>query len=126
MSYAIRILYKQFFFFRMKVSIIFLFIALVTLTRADELSGCKCWTGYRAMKSDDGVRCFGILLLHSMDCNEPERPDCKCSGDVNGILSDATGTWCSQNQKDGENKKWACENKEEWEKFFKQYPNEKP
>lgn len=96
------------------------------MSTADEISDCKCWDGYKPMKSDNGVRCYGILLLHAMNCNEPERPDCKCSGEISGILSDATGTWCTYYQKGKETKKWACENKEEWDKFFKQYPKEKP
>lgn len=110
----------------MKTTVVFLFITLISLSHADELKDCKCWSGYEPKKSDHGVRCFGVLLLHAMECNEPERPDCKCTGDVNGILSDATGTWCSQYEKQGSPKKWACENKEEWNAFFKKYPNEKP
>lgn len=106
------------------VSTLFVVI-LASFCYADKLSDCKCWAGFEAKKSESGVKCFGTGLLHIMDCNEPERPDCKCSGEVSGKLSDASGMWCTQLAADGL-KKWACENKEEWDKFFKKYPNEKP
>lgn len=110
----------------MKTTITIIFIALFSLLAADDLSDCKCWSGYKATKTDDGIRCLGVFLLHAMDCNEPEKPECTCTGDVNGILVDATGTWCVKYEKSEDPKKWACENKEEWEAFYKKYPNEKP
>lgn len=108
----------------MGINLLLLFVSLTTFSKADDLSDCKCWEGYKAKKTDDGVRCIGVLLLHAMECNEPKRPDCKCTGNVGGILYDTTGTWCTKNEKE-ELKKWACENKEEWETFFKEYPDEK-
>ncbi|KAJ8972192.1 hypothetical protein NQ317_005189 [Molorchus minor] len=54
---------------------------------ASDTSNCKCWDGYEPKKDSDGVKCYGILLLHTLPCNTPERPKCECSGDVTGILS---------------------------------------
>ncbi|KAJ8934218.1 hypothetical protein NQ314_013496 [Rhamnusium bicolor] len=110
----------------MKNSATILLLTVLTITYADELSDCKCWDGYEAKKSQDGVHCSGILVFHAQPCNIPERPKCVCSGNVNGILSDAEGTWCAEYSEGKGQRKWACENKEDWDKFFKQYPNEKP
>lgn len=110
----------------MKSTVFIVLATFIALCRSDELSECKCWSGYEPKKSDDGIRCFGVKLLHAMECNEPQRPDCKCSGNVTGILSDSSGTWCTEYIKGEDSKKWPCENKEEWDMFFKKYPNEKP
>ncbi|XP_018563876.1 uncharacterized protein LOC108905487 [Anoplophora glabripennis] len=103
-----------------------LLLALLYKAHADELSDCKCWEGYKATKTNEGVRCQGILLLHAMDCNVPERPKCVCTGNVTGILTDSSGTWCSEYANGKEQRKWECENKAEWDKFYQSYPKEKP
>lgn len=87
---------------------------------------CKCWDGYEANNGPDGPECRGILLLHSMPCNEPQPPQCKCSGNVTGILKDETGIWCSTYAEGKEVKRWSCENAEDWKKFFEQNPEYKP
>lgn len=109
----------------MRFVLSFLLLAILYMAHADELSDCKCWEGYVAKKTQEGVRCHGILLLHIMECNVPERPRCECSGNVTGILSDSTGIWCSEYVNGTEHRKWACENKEDWDKFYELYPKEK-
>ncbi|KAG5865667.1 hypothetical protein JTB14_005071 [Gonioctena quinquepunctata] len=110
----------------MKFLIALCFLTFTCLSWADELSDCKCWSGYEPHKDQDGVNCYGIMLLHTKRCNEPQPPKCVCSGEVTGILSDSTGIWCSQSSEGKIEKKWACENKEEWDKYYKENPSEKP
>lgn len=89
------------------------------------LEDCKCWAGYEPQKNKDGqAECHGTFLLTIRPCNVPEPPQCKCSGEVNGILNDGTGTYCSYRVKGEEVKKWKCENEDEWKKYeedLKQY-----
>ncbi|KAK4874982.1 hypothetical protein RN001_014342 [Aquatica leii] len=85
---------------------------------------CKCWDGYQP--NDNGSECVGVLILHVMQCNIPQAPRCKCSGDVSGILSDKTGIWCTTYKSGKELKRWECENKTEWQKFFEKHPEYKP
>ncbi|GJQ66226.1 hypothetical protein Trydic_g4282 [Trypoxylus dichotomus] len=76
-----------------------------------------CLHSYKAQKKDDGtIECVGINLYNSEPCNTKNPPPCKCSGDdVNSIVIDDKGTWCSSTPKTGsESKLWPCENKEEW------------
>lgn len=114
-------IYKFFFYFRHPtLTAAILFLAVYSVFAADELTveNCKCWTGYKASKSSEGtVQCEGIMLLNIRPCNVPEPPECKCTGEVNGILNDGTGTYCSLRMKGQEVKKWKCENEEEWKKY---------
>ncbi|KAL3286034.1 hypothetical protein HHI36_000547 [Cryptolaemus montrouzieri] len=84
---------------------------------------CKCWEGYRAQYGKDGAQCFGIRLMHIMPCNVPQPPRCICSGSVNNILKDGTGTWCTTYKKGHELRRWPCENTKEWDDFFKKHPD---
>lgn len=82
---------------------------------------CKCWEGYEPQLFQDGeVACIGWLLPTLMECNVPEPPRCVCSGEVTGILTDSSGTWCSIYSKGEEIKRWACENKEDWRRYNKE------
>ncbi|KAK9869204.1 hypothetical protein WA026_002954 [Henosepilachna vigintioctopunctata] len=56
---------------------------------------CKCWDGYKPQIDKDGPHCFGVKLTHIMPCNLPQPPRCVCTGSVNNILKDSTGTWCT-------------------------------
>lgn len=106
----------------MKLPCALLLLAVFALTSADELSDCKCWTGYQAAKTPEGIYCNGIYLFHTMECNVPEPPRCVCNSDATGILTDKTGTWCSQYFRGKELKRWHCENKQEWEEYLGELP----
>lgn len=98
-------------------------LSVIYITNCEELTleNCKCWTGYEPAKNGDKIECQGKLILSLRPCNVPEPPQCKCTGEVNGILNDGTGTYCSYSVK-GENvKKWKCENEEEWTKYEEAY-----
>ncbi|KAJ8933621.1 hypothetical protein NQ318_002819 [Aromia moschata] len=104
----------------------FAFLSLSSAADDPELAKCKCWEGYQPQKWEKRVQCFGILLLNVQDCNVPERPKCVCSGNVTGILSDSSGVWCSEYTSGKDHRKWECENKEDWAKFYAENPKEKP
>lgn len=103
----------------------FTILALLAVTYVladDDITKCKCNEGYEARKDPDGkVKCYGILLKAIMPCNLVSHPKCKCSEPVTSVLTDANGTWCTQFTKGKEIKRWECENKEEWEEFFKNH-----
>lgn len=108
----------------MKFSATISFLIAISMASADVLSDCKCGTGYKPTKTNDGkVQCDGIMLLHSKPCNIPEYPHCDCSGTVTGILSDYTGTWCSENKLGKEQRRWRCENTQEWDTFYREHPD---
>ncbi|KAF2896902.1 hypothetical protein ILUMI_09275 [Ignelater luminosus] len=86
---------------------------------------CKCWDGYEPKIGADGPECSGISILRTVPCNESQPPQCKCSGNVTGILKDETGIWCSTYAEGKETKRWECENKDEWNKFYEEYPDYK-
>ncbi|XP_044744097.1 uncharacterized protein LOC123306261 [Coccinella septempunctata] len=84
---------------------------------------CKCWDGYKPHISKEGPECFGVQLMHIMPCNTPRAPRCVCTGEVNNILKDRTGTWCSTMKNGKELKRWPCENTRDWDEFFARYPD---
>lgn len=92
----------------------------VASTQTSQLASCSCWDGYEAYKSSEGVKCFGKLVLDTMPCNIPRRPDCKCNN-VDAILVNSDGIWCTKyNPKMKASRKWPCENQDEWKSFNKE------
>lgn len=82
------------------------------------IKNCECWDGYKATYSANSLQCEGIDILHTMSCNKPRLPKCKCSGNVSGILWDKTGVWCTTYIAGTEIRRWHCENKKQWAWFF--------
>lgn len=115
--------YLPIFFFRMNLYV--LLLALISVAFADELSDCKCLEGYRPDKTPEGVvMCYGIFNKALAPCNLVQRPRCKCGPEVTGILSDASGVWCVKNVRGKQIKRWQCENREEWEDFYRHHPEQ--
>lgn len=104
--------------FRMQFLWALFFLTVSALTLADELENCKCWSGYEPASTPEGVLCQGIYLLHTMECNIPQPPRCICNSDATGILTDKTGIWCAQYFRGKEIRRWHCENKEDWDKYY--------
>lgn len=100
-------------------------LCLIYSTYCDEeltIENCKCWKNYQPVKSGDSIQCDGTLTLSQRECNVPEPPECKCTtSEVNGILHDDTGVYCSYSVKGENEKKWKCENEEEWKKYEEEY-----
>ncbi|XP_017768219.1 PREDICTED: uncharacterized protein LOC108556560 [Nicrophorus vespilloides] len=85
------------------------------------LEECKCGEGYKAEKNEGGkVECLGVMVAHAKPCNLPEVPKCVCSEEVSAILTDAEGSWCTNGKGDSK-KKWACENKADWDEYKLKY-----
>ncbi|VEN47340.1 unnamed protein product [Callosobruchus maculatus] len=100
-----------------------LLLALVVADCEINNPSCVCWEGYRAEYSHNGYQCVALSELHIMPCNMPRAPKCQCSGKVSSILKDRTGTWCTRYRNGAEFKRWPCENTQEWDEFFKKYPD---
>lgn len=103
---------------RHKISLVLLglTLALSVLTSAE--NDCKCWQGYQPHQTKEGSTiCRGVMFLTELPCNIPEPPECKCSKNVTGIVTDATGTYCSTYSKGKEMERWSCENKEDWDRY---------
>lgn len=71
--------------------------------------------------------CQGILHEGRRSCSNLERPRCICTLGQGFIVQDLYGYWCVK-VKPGfaEEIRWDCENKKDWDAFFKLYPEEKP
>lgn len=98
----------------------FLVVFLFGARADDDVDNCKCWTNYMARKVGDNVQCHSVLSLARVPCNVPESPRCKCEEDVvTSIMTDKDGKWCQ-----GHDKKWPCENAEEWNSYEQECKNE--
>ncbi|XP_018568834.1 uncharacterized protein LOC108909084 [Anoplophora glabripennis] len=111
----------------------FLILLFVTFAVAaeDELSKCKCQKGYYPQKDESGVvSCYGSILKTNeksiLPCNVLVKPSCICKDDATSIVQDESGTWCSKVSEGKEDKRWPCENKEDWAAFYSAHPEEKP
>ncbi|KAJ8934219.1 hypothetical protein NQ314_013497 [Rhamnusium bicolor] len=106
-------------------------LAITALSIADELADCKCNEGYAPKKDDTGnVSCYGSILKDNfksiLPCNILTKPTCICSVEATSVVQDPSGTWCGKFSEDKKDRRWPCENKEEWEAFYKKHPEEKP
>lgn len=111
----------------MKFFVFLSFAFALSLVAADEKEDCKCQPGFEAKQNKEGEwRCAGKLLKIIEPCNLPRSPQCKCTGGANGIVTDASGVHCSISENGVEKKRWDCDNKEEFEEFYKQNPDFKP
>ncbi|KAG5863098.1 hypothetical protein JTB14_005432 [Gonioctena quinquepunctata] len=55
---------------KMKFYIVLCFLTVTCLSWADEISDCKCWSGYEPLKDEDGVvKCYGIMLFQNVVTN---------------------------------------------------------
>lgn len=100
------------------LTIILISLAIVSPINMVAVSSCSCWDGFEPFKSSEGVKCFGKLVLNTMPCNVPKRPDCKCSINVDAILVNSDGIWCTKyDSKTKKSTKWPCENQNEWKQF---------
>ncbi|XP_028130049.1 uncharacterized protein LOC114326046 isoform X3 [Diabrotica virgifera virgifera] len=106
------------------VGIVFAALA-VALVTADEISDCRCVPGHEARKDFDGVvKCHfpPNLIMLPYDCNITDYPPCICSGSTEPekILTTAKGFECKEVEqvKPLKFRRWPCENKEEWEKYY--------
>ncbi|CAH1954523.1 unnamed protein product [Acanthoscelides obtectus] len=94
---------------------------------ADELSECKCTEGYKPKQDESGVvYCHGTIVKSILPCNMVIKPDCICNEEATSVLQDDYGTWCTRLVDGKEEKRWTCENKEDWEAFYISHPEEKP
>lgn len=74
------------------------------------------------MAQETGLACVGASWTTYNKrhyCNEPQKPQCKCTNNASGILTDATGTYCTQYSEGIQLRKWDCENSEEWSNYKK-------
>ncbi|XP_023021608.2 uncharacterized protein [Leptinotarsa decemlineata] len=108
----------------------FIFLVLTLLIAsisADELSDCKCQEGFTPQKDEiDGVNCHGVVLKSILPCNIVFKPDCECGDDATSVVQDSSGTWCGRFTDGKEDKRWECENREDWDAFYLKHPEEKP
>ncbi|KAJ8974777.1 hypothetical protein NQ317_002491 [Molorchus minor] len=112
-------------------------VVLIAVAVADELSDCKCREGYVPTKDESGaVSCYGTILKIAPAINENEKsilpcnvvikPECKCNEEATSVVQDGSGTWCGKFNENGTvDRRWPCENKEDWEAFYKEHPEEK-
>ncbi|KAJ8933623.1 hypothetical protein NQ318_002821 [Aromia moschata] len=110
----------------MKYALLLTLLTVLSSSLALELSECKCHTGFEPKAIEERVKCVGTYVTTTKPCNVPERPSCKCSGNVSAILNNIEGTWCLEYARGLELRRWPCENQEEWERFYREYPNERP
>lgn len=69
-------------------------IALITigLVFADELSDCKCSSGYAPEKDESGdVNCRGTSIKSILPCNLILKPDCECNNEATTVVQDSSG-----------------------------------
>ncbi|KAG5877492.1 hypothetical protein JTB14_020855 [Gonioctena quinquepunctata] len=112
-------------YWRMK-TLFLLTISIVSIF-ADELSDCKCNEGFTTQSDENGgVYCHGVVLKSILPCNITFKPDCVCSSDATSVVQDSSGTWCGRFIDGKEDKRWECENKEEWIAFYADHPEEMP
>lgn len=77
-------------FYRFKMFLIFLVI--VSLVYADEISDCKCNTGYVPETDASGeVYCRGTSIKSLLPCNIVLKPDCKCHEEATTVVQDSSG-----------------------------------
>ncbi|XP_057667922.1 uncharacterized protein LOC130900931 [Diorhabda carinulata] len=116
---------------RMKIYLIyFTFVAAGTFVtsfpiRITNKEDCRCLDNYEARNDPkSGYKCYGLVSKVISNCNTIRRPKCLCT-DPTGVLTDATGTWCTEYRSGREIRRWSCENRNDWEAFFTQYPDER-
>ncbi|XP_028130046.1 uncharacterized protein LOC114326045 [Diabrotica virgifera virgifera] len=116
-------------------TVCFIFAALaVALVKGDEISDCKCNSLREPRKDPDGiVRCHAKrVFLLPVECNLPIYPDCTCSEPATAKTltpdheTNRTEYSCTKYGHGKLIKKWPCENEDEWNKFYEEYPNLKP
>ncbi|KAJ3666014.1 hypothetical protein Zmor_001472 [Zophobas morio] len=93
----------------------------------DDPFSCQCWDDYEVTNDtileERGLECLGtswITFNKRHYCNEPQLPICACTN-ASSILIDDTGTWCFHYNRSIPNRKWNCENKEEWNEYNEKY-----
>lgn len=68
------------------------FLVLISVVSADELSDCKCNTGYVTVKDESGdVFCRGTSIKSILPCNIILKPDCKCHEEATTVVQDSSG-----------------------------------
>ncbi|XP_072389744.1 uncharacterized protein [Diabrotica undecimpunctata] len=115
------------------VRIIFAALA-VAIVRTDEIDDCKCRSLFEPRKDLDGiVRCFlGDSKFPPQECNAPIYPECICTDPATAEPETPKGKnrvpefKCIQTENDQLIKKGPCENEDDWNKFYEEYPHLKP
>ncbi|CAH1105985.1 unnamed protein product, partial [Psylliodes chrysocephalus] len=102
----------------------------IIVSFADEFSDCKCKEGYSPQNDTSGnVYCRGNVVKSVrsiLPCNIIFKPDCTCGSEATSVVQDSSGTWCGRFIDGKEDRRWECENKNDWEAFYQEHPEEKP
>ncbi|XP_028130050.1 uncharacterized protein LOC114326046 isoform X2 [Diabrotica virgifera virgifera] len=109
---------------KMKLVVLTLSIAIISMVVAEDHPKCTCQEGFYAKEDNSGsARCITFDKKYTLPCNTPP---CVCSGNLAEVRVSDEGLACSEFHFGAELKKWPCENKDDWLLFeTSKYPIKK-
>lgn len=97
----------------------FFLLYIVVSDQASVMKTCNCWAQFIPVQTVEGTMyCQSHYLPIMMPCNIVKPPACKCTKSIGTVVVNNDSDVYCYNKND--NKKWECENQEEWEAFFKE------